>query len=416
MKHYKKILEVIVLIIFININAGFSQENNFISIKGKILDKKTKQPIVFATITVEGTNSGTVSNTEGEFIINVEKNTGSKKIYFKYIGYKNKYVDISKLTSNENIIYLKPTSVPIKEVIVRPNNPKELVEKVIEKIPQNYSTTPNKMIAFYRETVKKKKRYVSIVEAVVEVYKAKYGNTTDYDLVKLYKGRKSSNIKAKDTLIMKLKGGPKTALLLDIAKNPRILFYKEVMDDYKFELEEIVNINDKQNYVIKFEQIRNFDYPLFNGKLYVDIKSLAISAAEYNLNLSDKAAASRLFVKKKPLFMSIEPTATKYIVKYTEDNGKYYLSYARGEVTFKCKKRLFKSFYTVMTEIAITDRTDKNVVKFNRKERLHSGIVFEEKVQAVPDTNFWGKYNTIKPEESIENAIKKYGVKLKIQD
>jgi hypothetical protein len=69
-----------------------------------------------------------------------------------------------------------------------------------------------------------------------------------------------------------------------------------------------------------------------------------------------------------------------------------------------------------MTEIATTDRTTDNVVKYARNEQLKSNIVFEEKVYPFSDPDFWGKYNTIKPEESIENAIKKYGVRLKIQN
>ena len=116
--------------------------------------------------------------------------------------------------------------------------------------------------------------------------------------------------------------------------------------------------------------------------------------------------------------MTIIPITTKYIVKYEEDNGKYYFSHARGEAMFKVKwkKKLFNSRYTVMTEIATTDRTNKNVVKYPRNEQLKSTIVFEEKVRPFADSEFWGKYNTIKPEESIENAINKYGVRLKIQD
>ena len=47
---------------------------------------------------------------------------------------------------------------------------------------------------------------------------------------------------------------------------------------------------------------------------------------------------------------------------------------------------------------------------------LKSTIVFEEKVHPFADPDFWGTYNTIKPEESIESAIQKYGVRLKIQD
>jgi len=428
MKNIKIRLSLIALMFLIfNINyagsliTGHNQSNSndsFITIEGKVIDSKTKNPMVFVTVSAVGTNIGTVTNTDGEFTINIDKSLNVKQLSFKYIGYKNKYVNIETLPKNNVVIKMKAHAVPIEEVIVRPNNPKELVLEILEKIPENYSNKPNKMIAFYRETVKKKKKYVSISEAVVEIYKAEYNKPTANDLVKLYKGRKSSNVKVQDTIVMKLRGGPKTALLLDIAKNPDILFYKDNINDYKFEINEITTINDKQNYVITFKQIKNPEYPLFNGNLYVDVKTLAITAAEFELNLENEDAASRLFVRKKPLFMSIIPVTTKYFVKYKEDNGKYYFAHARGEVTFKCnwKSKVFNSKYTVMTEIAITDKTDQNVVKFTRAEQLKAGIVFEEKVRPFGDEDFWGKYNTIKPEESIENTIKKYGVILKIQN
>jgi hypothetical protein len=65
-----------------------------------------------------------------------------------------------------------------------------------------------------------------------------------------------------------------------------------------------------------------------------------------------------------------------------------------------------------MSEIAVTDRNENNVSEFTRKERLNSNIVFSEKLTAFADDDFWGEYNTIEPEESIEAAIKKYGKRL----
>ena len=44
----------------------FLRANDF---KGIILDKKTNEPIGFASILVKGTTKGTVTNDEGEFLI-----------------------------------------------------------------------------------------------------------------------------------------------------------------------------------------------------------------------------------------------------------------------------------------------------------------------------------------------------------
>ncbi len=406
------------LILFILIFFGFTASSQNIKISGKVVDAETNKPIAFASVTATGTNIGTVANTQGEFTIQFEKSLNVKSLKFKYIGYKNKEVELNSIPDKKFKVKMESSVIPIEEVVIRPSDPKELIREVLRKIPENYSNKANKEMAFYREYVKNRRKYVSISEAVVEIYKAPYDKEYAEDLVKLYKGHKSANVKAQDTIIMKLKGGPKTALLLDIAKNPYILFSEEKLNDYNFSLKDVANINNQQNYIIEFQQKPNPEQPLFNGKVYVNIKTLAITAAEFSLNLENISEASKVFIKKKPLLMTVRPTNTKYLVSYTENNGKYYFSHARGEVGFevKWKRRLFKSHYSVMTEIAITDRTDKNVVKIPKSEQLRAGIVFDEKVYPFSDSDFWGKYNTIKPEESIQKTIKRYGVKLKIQD
>ena len=421
MKNKKITTGILSFLIIFNLNLyanTFKPQDNHIVISGKVIDKKTNKPIAFVSVSVKGTNIGTVTNTEGEFKLQFDRTGDMKFITFKYISYKNKTIAIDKIPENNFIVKLTSSVIPLEEIIVRPDNPKELIKEILAKIPDNYPGKAYKETAFYREYIKKKRKYVSVSEAVVEIYKAPYNKEISEDLVKLYKGHKSANVKPQDTVIMKLKGGPKTALLLDIAKHPYILFSKNKLEQYNFTLDKLTNIDDRQNYIINFTQKPQGEYPLYNGKLYVDVKTLAITAAEFSLNLEDKTEASKVFVRKKPLLMTIRPESTKYLVNYTENKGKYYFSHARGEVQFsvKWKRKLFKSRYSVMTEIAVTDRTDKNVKKIPRKEQLRSNIIFDEKIYPFSDSDFWGKYNTIKPEESIEKVIKKYGVKLKIQD
>jgi hypothetical protein len=109
------------------------------------------------------------------------------------------------------------------------------------------------------------------------------------------------------------------------------------------------------------------------------------------------------------------PTSTSYLVTYKEQQGKYYLNYVRVELKFRCdwRKRLFKNHYTVMSEIAITDRREDNILKFASQDLFKSNMVFSEKVQDFEDADFWGEYNIIEPESSIENAIKKLSKSLK---
>jgi hypothetical protein len=157
------------------------------------------------------------------------------------------------------------------------------------------------------------------------------------------------------------------------------------------------------------------EQPLYFGKLYIEQDNMAITRAEFSLDLSDEDKASGFFVQKKPMGLIFMPTSTGYLVTYKEQNGKYYLDYVRVELKFRCdwKRRLFKNYYTVVSELAITDRRADNIVKFGNPEIFRSNMVFTDKVQAFTDVDFWGENNIIEPDNSIENAIKKLSKSMK---
>jgi hypothetical protein len=116
--------------------------------------------------------------------------------------------------------------------------------------------------------------------------------------------------------------------------------------------------------------------------------------------------------------MDVTPELVTYRTKYREQNGKWYFAYSRAEVKFKVnwKKKLFNTYYTTMSEIAVTDRTDQEVIKFASKDKIRTTDVFSEKVGAFSDPQYWGEYNVIEPDQSIETAIRKLNRKLKFSD
>jgi hypothetical protein len=177
----------------------------------------------------------------------------------------------------------------------------------------------------------------------------------------------------------------------------------------------MVTIDNKLNWVVSFAPGIVLEDPLYYGKIYISQDNMAITRAEFNLDLDDEEKASQMFVQKKPAGLLFMPTETNYLVTYKEQNGKYYLSYVRIDLKFRCdwKKRLFNNNYTVMSEVAITDRHEDNIVKFTNQEVFKSNMVFAEKVQDFTDVDFWGDYNIIEPELSIENAIKKFSKSMK---
>ncbi|MFT3738603.1 MAG: carboxypeptidase-like regulatory domain-containing protein [Breznakibacter sp.] len=385
---------------------------SFAQFKGTIVDSQTNEPLVFATLNISNSNIGTVCNSDGEFLLKVPKSMFDQKITVSYTGYKSKEFTVLEL-KERNRIKLDQVSVSLAEINVFPKDPNYLIRAVMGKRVENYSNSPALMTAFYRETIKKGRTYVSLSEAVVEVLKQSYAGARP-DMVKLFKGRKSADYTKLDTLTFKLMGGPYATLMLDMMKNPYLIFTNDILSYYDFSLTNITRIDDKLVYVLDFKQKAIVDEPLFFGKLFIDSESLAMTSASFNLNVDNKAQAAEMMIRKKPVGADVYPTEATYLVNYREKDGKWYYSYSRGQINFKVKwdKKLFNTSYYTTIEMAVTDWENVDEKSLPASERLKQNVIMENELSGFADPAFWGEYNVIEPEQPIEAAIKKIQKKI----
>jgi len=376
--------------------------------KGKIKNKETGEVLIFANISVNGSNVATVTNSDGEFLLKIAKDSDAKTLTVSHIGYKNKEFTIASLKPRKNVLEMESAIIPLGEINIYPHDPLFLVRSILNRVAENYALNPNMMKGFYRETIKKNRTYVALSEAVVNINKAGYRQMRD-DQVQIYKGRKSQDVKKMDTLLFKLQGGPNTTLLLDIIKNPYNLLSGDFIENYDYTFKNITKLNDKIHYVIEFKQKEGIDLPLYYGLFYIDADKLALSSAKFSLNMENEPEVRQMFIRKKPAGVKVTPLSADYIVNYQEKDGKWYFSYARGEIKFKCnwKRKLFNSKFSVMTEMAITDRSDVASERFKSKDRFKRNQVMTDEIGNFSDKNFWGASNTIEPDQSIEAAIRK---------
>ncbi len=384
------------------------------SFQGKVVDVQTRNPIIFASIFLSGTNIGTVSNSEGEFLIKIPMFLENKVIGFSSIGYKNLEIPVSQLNSEDNLIELVPNPIPIEEVTIINQDARNLLAMALQRIPQNYSNEPVMMTSFYRETIKQNRNYVSVSEAVLDGYKASYTDISDLDRVRIFKGRKSQDVKKMDTILFKLQGGPQTMFMLDIVKNPGELFEDDIMGYYIYQMGGIINIDDRPAFVVTFEQMEYVDIPLYAGKLYIGVNDYAIIGAEFKILEKNLKDAGQYLIRKKPMGMSVDVDNANYLVSYRLIDGTWQLNYVRTELMFtvRWKKKLFRSRYTTMTEMAVTDVDPRNITKYKYRETTKRTDIFADQVSDFEDPDFWGEYNIIQPEESIQSAIQRIGRRL----
>lgn len=96
---------------------ALSQEN-FFSIRGKIIDEKTGSSLAGASVFCQNTTIGTVSNGEGNFSLRLAN--GGYDLVVSYTGYETKLIRISKTNKNNDSmnIELKAEDKSMGEVVV----------------------------------------------------------------------------------------------------------------------------------------------------------------------------------------------------------------------------------------------------------------------------------------------------------
>lgn len=105
--------KLILLFVLANhLSVGFTQ-----IVKGTILDKQTKEKIVYAAIYFSGTFNGTYSDQDGNFKIDVSKNS-SMPLSISAVGYYS--VTLNSFSGGKQLtIYLTPKIYDLNEVVIK---------------------------------------------------------------------------------------------------------------------------------------------------------------------------------------------------------------------------------------------------------------------------------------------------------
>lgn len=407
----KTILQKVAYLLFLGVSFALNAQNttSFKEINGKIIDQNSNKELVFADLVVDGSNISTVSNNDGEFLLKIPDSLFEGTLTISHLGYEKRTLKIRDI-ADDATIELLPAVTQLDEVMVLSKfpNAKALVIETLNKRSTLYNNENTLMTAFYRETIKKRRRDASLSEAVVQIHKEPYKNGKN-DHIELIRARKKTDYSRLDTLALKLQGGPFSNLYVDIIKYPEYIFDKENLNYYEFSFGESAQIDKTPVYVVNFKQRPGVVTPLYYGKLYINAENLALKSAVYSLNVENKQLASEMYVRKKPRRVDVFPTEATYRVNYRTQNGKWLYAYSNILLTFKVdwKGKLFNSIYTLNSEMAVTDWKIVDEHVFKNNIMLRPNTILTDQASGFSDPAFWGEYNIIEPEKSIETAIEK---------
>jgi hypothetical protein len=141
----KSIKQMKALILFLFISTQlFSQKVIF---KGKLLDKETKAPVIYANLSFLQSSKGISSNEDGSFSMNLPKKFFDYNIHISCLNYKDTVVSAKDLKNK--ILYLQPKSVLLDEIVLNKKIDRAILLGEVKNRVEGIHTSGLRMLAKY---------------------------------------------------------------------------------------------------------------------------------------------------------------------------------------------------------------------------------------------------------------------------
>ncbi len=400
-------------ILLIPIRRKIAPAITFQLLKGLVIDSRTRRPLSYSNVFLLNKSTGTITNASGRFELKITQGESQDTIGVSYIGYKFFKMPLTATDTGTLIIRLSTDRVQIKEIIVKPLDPIYILTKAIEQIPVNFDRRPAVFTAFFRESTRQDNKNISLSEAVINIFKEPYTSVRD-DQIKIFKGRKGTNTDEKEIVDFIVQGGLFNTLQLDIVKNLPTFLDADYFTLYEYHVEKIITHFDRPTYVIAFDQQAGVKYPCYSGRVYIDVESLAMVGASFELSEKGLNYATGIYVKKTSKKLGVKLISAKYEVYYRSYHGKWNLSNVRSDVMMRVRRKRgkqqdkFKSDFESTSEFVITHKDTADIARFRFNEISRPKDVLAEQIGET-DEEFWGSENVITIDEPIEKTILRLG-------
>lgn len=158
---------------------SFAQDREFVS--ATVIDKKTGEPVVFATVYIKGTSKGVITNMDGGFRLPKHYKDEGNIILISSMGYQKKEVALFELSPfSVNTIRLTQSIVELTEAVVtakkkREPTARQILRRAVARIPQNFPFTSFTTKGYYRDYQMDSLGYLNLNEALLEVLDKGFG-------------------------------------------------------------------------------------------------------------------------------------------------------------------------------------------------------------------------------------------------
>jgi hypothetical protein len=170
--------------------------------------------------------------------------------------------------------------------------------------------------------------------------------------------------------------------------------------------------NGREQYAIEFSPRAGSENTFYKGRILLDVRNLAFTWVEFNVDPEKLDLATKNFIVKKPAYMKVKVLKANYKIAFRFTGSKYYLHLIECETEFRIRDRhqISGSVYRTGLEMVVTEIDTVNASRFRFRETARLNEFFTDQLGTYDET-FWGEYNFISPEESLEQAMIKLAKK-----
>ncbi|WP_045687344.1 carboxypeptidase-like regulatory domain-containing protein [Hymenobacter sp. AT01-02] len=253
-----------------------------VTIKGRVLDAQTRQPVSYAQIGVGGNQLGTSANEEGRFSLSIPPEYQQLTLEITFIGYRRATVQLPVPAGQEVQVLLAPAPTQLANVTVS-GSALGIVRAAVARIPRNYPSRPAMLTGFYRESSNVPGgRYQYLAEGILKVRKVSYRTPRETGDVQLSQTRK---YEAADSsrIQMLWQAGPFIPHRFDFVHSRADFINKAHFSEYDYQMGDPTTFNGRPVYVIIFTPRRGATKANYQGRLYIDLDTYAFLGADYHL-------------------------------------------------------------------------------------------------------------------------------------
>ena len=372
----------LLIFVFFSISL-FAQK---VTVSGKVIDRESGEPLVFASIGIKGKPIGTISNLQGDFDFHIPVDMRNDILVITMLGYKSYEAPVwSVLEKNDQTILMEKSTTVLKDITIMDSLlGGDIMRIALSRIEQNYPSTPFLLDGFYRDVKKVADTYVSLLEAAVKIYDDDYRAPRNKfklkERVALVEVRRSMGYENKFTSFF-----DQDNLLEDLLLNNNIRYRQFPEEEIFFsslKRENDTDYNGEEVFVVSHTQ----DYLL---RIYIDKKTYGILHLDYENNNQEALERKR--------DMSSRFVRIKRTIDFKWYEGKLFLNYIQLESQINWYDGLTNElkFETVLQrQLLINEIELKNPERIASTQKMRSyGLQYQD----LPyNKAFWDNYNVIK--------------------